>query len=129
MRSSGEVDPRSKSSVDEIRQRFDADVAIADAMAMVAAGADLVDVGGESTRPGADPLPVEEEWRRVGPVLEGLRGRIDEDAVVLSGARLRIRVDKERIVIRDGRVAAEQLLASLPAGGRFAWQDGTLRPR
>jgi dihydropteroate synthase len=57
-------------------ERFDADVAIADAMAMVAAGADLVDVGGESTRPGADPLPVEEEWRRVGPVLEGLRGRI-----------------------------------------------------
>jgi hypothetical protein len=61
--------------------------------------------------------------------VEWLRGRIDEEAVVLSGARLRIRVDKERIMIRDGRVAAEQLLASLPAGGRFAWQDGTLRPR
>jgi len=37
-------------------------------------GAAIVDVGGESTRPGADPVPVEEELRRVMPVLEGLRG-------------------------------------------------------
>jgi dihydropteroate synthase len=36
-------------------------------------GADLVDVGGESTRPGSDPVPVEEELRRVIPVIEGLR--------------------------------------------------------
>jgi dihydropteroate synthase len=43
---------------------------------MVEQGADLIDVGGESTRPGAAPLPVEEELRRVLPVLEGLRGRV-----------------------------------------------------
>ena len=35
-------------------------------------GADLIDVGGESTRPGAEPVPVEEELRRVLPVVEGL---------------------------------------------------------
>jgi dihydropteroate synthase len=57
--------------------RFDPDVAIADAVTMVAAGADLIDVGGESTRPGAPPVPAAEELRRVSPVLEGLRGRID----------------------------------------------------
>jgi dihydropteroate synthase len=55
--------------------RFDPDVAIADALQMVADGADLLDIGGESTRPGAAPLPIDEELRRVLPVLEGLRGR------------------------------------------------------
>ncbi len=39
---------------------------------MVEAGADLVDVGGESTRPGADPVPADREWSRVGPVLDRL---------------------------------------------------------
>jgi dihydropteroate synthase len=61
--------------------RFDPDVAIAAAQKLVADGADLVDSGAESTRPGADPLPVDEELRRLQPVLEGLRGRI---AVPLS---------------------------------------------
>jgi dihydropteroate synthase len=56
--------------------RVDPDVAIADAIRMVEQGADLIDVGGESTRPGAAPLPVEEELRRVLPVLEGLCGRV-----------------------------------------------------
>jgi dihydropteroate synthase len=55
--------------------RFDPDVAITDALLMEASGADLIDIGGESTRPGAAPLPLEEELRRVEPVLEGLRGR------------------------------------------------------
>ncbi|PSP60793.1 dihydropteroate synthase [Halobacteriales archaeon QH_8_67_36] len=46
--------------------------AVARAEEMVAAGADVVDVGGESTRPGADPVPVSEEIDRVVPVIEGL---------------------------------------------------------
>jgi dihydropteroate synthase len=57
-------------------RRIDPDVAIAGALQMAADGADLVDVGGESTRPGAGTVPVEEELRRVVPVLEGLRGRL-----------------------------------------------------
>jgi dihydropteroate synthase len=56
--------------------RLDPDRAIADAIQMVADGADLLDIGGESTRPGAPPVDADEEWRRVGPVLEGLRGSV-----------------------------------------------------
>jgi len=40
--------------------------------AMAAEGADIIDVGGESTRPGAEAVPAEEEWRRIGPVVEHL---------------------------------------------------------
>lgn len=50
--------------------------AVAHAFTLVAEGADVVDVGGESTRPDALPLDPEEEWRRVEPVLEALAGRI-----------------------------------------------------
>ena len=48
--------------------------ALVEARGMLAAGAAIVDVGGESTRPGADAVDLEEELRRVEPVLEGLRG-------------------------------------------------------
>jgi dihydropteroate synthase len=39
-------------------------------------GADFLDIGGESTRPGSDPVPLDEELRRVMPVIEGLVGRV-----------------------------------------------------
>lgn len=54
----------------------DAPRAVEAALAMAADGADLVDVGGESTRPGATEVPPDEEWERIRPVLEGLRGRL-----------------------------------------------------
>jgi dihydropteroate synthase len=56
-------------------RHLDPGAAVAAAEAMIAAGADIVDVGGESTRPGAAPVDVEEEWRRIGPVLRELRRR------------------------------------------------------
>jgi dihydropteroate synthase len=49
-----------------------ADRAIAAGEAMRAAGADIIDIGGESTRPGSDPVPVEEEQARVLPVIRAL---------------------------------------------------------
>jgi dihydropteroate synthase len=48
------------------------DAAVAHALKLVEEGADLLDVGGESTRPGAGEVPVEEEMRRVVPVIERL---------------------------------------------------------
>jgi dihydropteroate synthase len=51
---------------------FEPSAAIRHGRALVAEGAAIVDVGGESTRPGADPVPVDEELRRVLPVVEAL---------------------------------------------------------
>jgi len=52
--------------------RFDPERAIADGLEMIEDGADILDVGGESTRPGADQVPAEEELRRVLPVVRRL---------------------------------------------------------
>ena len=52
--------------------RFETARAIADGLAMREAGADILDVGGESTRPGAEPISEQEEMDRVLPVIEGL---------------------------------------------------------
>jgi dihydropteroate synthase len=51
---------------------LDPDAAIAHALELVSEGADILDIGGESTRPGADPVSADEELRRVLPVLEGV---------------------------------------------------------
>lgn len=55
---------------------FDANAAIAHALQLVAEGADLLDIGGESTRPGAAPVSEAEELRRVLPVIEALAPRV-----------------------------------------------------
>ncbi len=57
-------------------RRFDPSKAIADGVAMAASGADIIDIGGESTRPGAQPVTEEEELARVLPVVSGLRREI-----------------------------------------------------
>ena len=79
--------------------RFDPAAAVDDGLRMTADGADILDVGGESTRPGADPLPEDEELRRVLPVVERLvreastpvsidtyKARVAERAVDLGAA-------------------------------------------
>jgi len=59
------------------RTRFlDPEAAVDAALRMQQDGADLVDVGGESTRPGADPIPAAEELARIMPVLRALAGRL-----------------------------------------------------
>jgi dihydropteroate synthase len=55
---------------------FDVRTAIKRALAMQAVGADLIDIGAESTRPGARETPAEEELRRLLPVLQALRGKL-----------------------------------------------------
>jgi dihydropteroate synthase len=54
---------------------LDRDAAVNHALRLAFEGADLLDVGGESTRPGAEPVPEREELDRVIPVIEGIRAR------------------------------------------------------
>ena len=74
---------------------LDPGAAVAHAAAMAAEGADLIDVGGESTRPGATPVSAEEELRRVMPVVEALAARggvpisIDTSKALVAEAALR----------------------------------------
>ena len=56
---------------------FDKKKAIAHGLRMVEEGADIIDIGGESTRPGSKPLELEEELRRVIPVIESLAKKVD----------------------------------------------------
>lgn len=51
--------------------------AIEHALQMKSEGADIIDIGGESTRPGASPVPLEEEIKRVIPVVEALKKKVD----------------------------------------------------
>jgi len=57
-------------------EHFDADAAIAHGVKLAEEGADILDIGGESTRPGAQDIPVEEELRRTIPVIEALAQRV-----------------------------------------------------
>ncbi|MGX6448363.1 dihydropteroate synthase [Patulibacter sp. S7RM1-6] len=61
---------------------FGTDAAVRHGLELAAAGAAILDVGGESTRPGADAVPADEELRRVVPVVERLAARLPD--VVLS---------------------------------------------
>ena len=71
-------------------QWLDADAAIAHGLQLEAEGAAIVDVGGESTRPGAEPVGAEQEIQRVQPVVEGL-------SAALSGARISIDTAKAQV--------------------------------
>jgi dihydropteroate synthase len=55
---------------------FDKQLAIDRALQMVEEGADIIDIGGESTRPFSDPVPLEEELRRVIPVIEAIAPKV-----------------------------------------------------
>ena len=55
---------------------LETDAAVEHALALEQAGADILDIGGESTRPGAEPTPPQVEMDRVLPVIENLRGRV-----------------------------------------------------
>ena len=56
---------------------FDANSAIDQASSMVQEGAGIIDIGGESTRPGAKAVSVQDELNRVIPVIEALKGKIN----------------------------------------------------
>jgi dihydropteroate synthase len=88
---------------------LDTDAALTHALALAADGADVLDVGGESTRPGAEPVGVEEEIRRVVPVITALHAR---------GVPARISVDTRRAAVADAALGAGAVIVNDIAAGR-----------
>ena len=69
---------------------FSAEAAIAQAGRMISEGADAVDIGGESTRPGAKPISVREELKRVLPAIRGIRSRWSDVAISLDTVKAEV---------------------------------------
>jgi dihydropteroate synthase len=80
---------------------LDADVAAAAARRMAGEGAAIVDVGGESTRPGSDGVSVEEELRRVVPVLDRLGGEVPLSIDTSKAAVARAALERGAILVND----------------------------
>jgi dihydropteroate synthase len=75
---------------------LDADAAVAHAERLADEGADIVDVGGESTRPGAEPVPEDVELRRVVPVVER----------IAQSGRARISIDTAKLAVAEAAIQA-----------------------
>jgi dihydropteroate synthase len=86
---------------------LDPDAAIAHGLALVAAGADLVDVGGESTRPGAQRVDASEELRRVRPVV-----------TALAAAGVAVSIDTQHVAVAAAALEAGAVLVNDVSGGR-----------
>jgi dihydropteroate synthase len=77
---------------------FSSEAAIAQADRMISEGADAIDVGGESTRPGAKPVPAREELKRVLPVIRAIRSRWSEVAISIDT----IKAEVARAALAEG---------------------------
>jgi dihydropteroate synthase len=95
-------------------QFLDPEEAVRAGMAMAEAGADIIDVGGESTRPGSDPVPVEEELQRVVPVVK----RLTAEVVVP------ISIDTRRAAVAEAALDAGAVIVNDVTAGR----DGSMFP-
>ena len=94
--------------------------AIAHGRRLLAEGAAVVDVGGESTRPGADPVAVEEELRRVVPVLEGLEGvPVSIDTTKAAVARRALELGAEMVNDVTALRGDPEMAAVVAAGGAY----------
>jgi dihydropteroate synthase len=84
--------------------------AVRHAIAMARDGADLVDIGGESTRPGSDPVPVDEELRRVLPVIERLVAELPSVPISIDTRRAEVAeaaLDAGAAIVNDVAAAAD----------------------
>jgi dihydropteroate synthase len=82
---------------------LDAGAAVARARELVAEGADILDVGGESTRPGAEPVSPLEELRRVLPVLEG---------IAAAGLDAQVSIDTSKAAVARAAIAAGAVIVN-----------------
>ena len=87
---------------------FSVEEAVAHGVQMAAAGADIVDIGGESTRPRAEPVSPKEEMRRIMPVIEQLREKSD---VILS-------IDTSKAEVARAAINAGATIVNDVTGGR-----------
>jgi dihydropteroate synthase len=86
---------------------LEADAAIEHGRALIGEGAQIVDIGGESTRPGAEPVSTEDELRRVQPVIEGIAA-VDWG----DGARPQISIDTSKSVVAAAALDAGATLVN-----------------
>jgi len=97
----------------------DLGAAVAHAEEMVAAGADVIDVGGESTRPGARPVGEAEEIARVVPVIEALRGRVGGALLSVDSCKpgvVRAALEEGAEVVNDVRGFRDRGMIDVVAG-------------
>lgn len=92
---------------------LDADAAVAHGLGLVADGAAVLDVGGESTRPGAEPVGVDEELRRIVPVVRRL---VDE--LGSGGAPVPVSIDTTKAAVAAAAVDAGAVIVNDVSAGR-----------
>jgi dihydropteroate synthase len=110
------------------------DAAIAHGIELAAQGADVLDVGGESTRPGAAPVPVDEEIARVQPVVEGLTAatRVPVSIDTTKAAVARAALEAGATIVNDvsaGRLDPDIFGVAAAAGAGFVVMHMQGEPR
>ena len=98
---------------------LDPDAAVAHALALAADGADVVDVGGESTRPGAEPVPEAEELRRVVPVVRALAWRVRISVDTRTRAVAEAAIEAGATIVNDVSASLSPVVAA--AGPGVGW--------
>jgi dihydropteroate synthase len=94
----------------------DAAQAVKHGLQLIADGADILDVGGESTRPGSDPVTTDEELRRVTPVIEGLHAEAPHTPISVDtrhAAVAGIAIEAGAAIVNDVSAAADPDMLSL----------------
>ena len=97
---------------------FTPEKAVEQGLRMAAEGAQIIDVGGESTRPGAESVPAEEELRRVIPVIEELRAKIPSASACSAQNRLFISIDTSKAQVARRAIQAGASIVNDVTGGR-----------
>jgi dihydropteroate synthase len=95
---------------------FDRQAAVAHGRRLVTEGADVVDVGGESTRPGAEPVDEDEEIRRVVPVVEALAPLVRVSVDTRKAAVAEAAVDAGATLINDVSASLHEVAAATGVG-------------
>jgi dihydropteroate synthase len=95
---------------------FDRDAAVARGLEMTAEGADVVDVGGESTRPGAAPVPEAEELARVVPVVAALAPHVRVSVDTTKAAVAEAAVEAGATLVNDVSASLEAVAGRLGVG-------------